>query len=180
MNKRHWVWLLLPVLLCGGVSAGVWLWLDVQIDLNPAQQLETAQAHWQDAAIGDYRAWVQVEAPYATSGVYALTVEGNELVSAQVYNPLTFRYDPNAPSFEVSFSQASAYTVDSLLNRASRLTDDLQRFHVHTPTTNHVTFDPRYGYVARYVNNTCGLALSMIEQCLTQIEVLRFEVIEQE
>lgn len=165
------------LLVCGAITGGVWLWLDVRVSLNPQANHDAARAQWLRNAPPDYRMWVRVQEPFATSGMYELTVRGRELAQVRLFNTLAFRFDPDAPAFDVPLEQGIPYTVEVVFDDAADLVADLPAVHLYTPGSSHVTYDPVVGYVTRYVRNTCGLALSTVEQCVTDIEVVRFEVL---
>ncbi len=175
---RRWLWIAVViagvVVLVGGLVTA----LQIRVMINPAGQHAGAVARWQAAAIDDYRVFVAVEGGFSTDGVYRLTVADGTLTDAAIYNTLTYRYDPNAPAFDVPTSQAAAYTVEALFEQAADLTAQFGRAHSYTPTTSHVIYHADDGYVARYVNNTCGwLIAQQVDACITHVEVLRFEPI---
>jgi hypothetical protein len=173
---RRWLWIVGGLLAVGLVIVGLRVVFGVRWVLNPAAQHEQAIAHWQAAAVTDYRVWVAVEAGFSADGVYELTVQDGTVTDAAIYNTPTFRYDPDAPAFDVPASVAAAYTVESLLASAADLTDTFGRLRIYTPTTSHVAYNADLGYVERYVNNTCGwLVARRVGECITRVEVLRFE-----
>ena len=120
---------------------------------------------------------MQVEAPFTTSGVYQVDVENGTVTDTRIYSPGTFRLDPNATAFEVAPSQGEAYTVAALFDRAARL---VERFAVAAPlhATQHArSIQPETGHVAELVDNTCGWALTLVDECVTRITVQRLEAV---
>lgn len=162
----------LGVLALVGVSVGYLA--GVRLVWNPPAQLEAARARWQAQGTQDYRLLVEVQAPFTTGGLYQLDVANGIVTAASVYNPPTFRLDPNAPAFELAPSQGAPYTVAALFRRATDLQDDLPRPQLYLPNSTHVTYSDT-GHVARLVDNTCGWALTLVAECVTRIEVLRLE-----
>jgi hypothetical protein len=157
----------------GGI-AGAALVFDMRVALNPGAQFDEARARWQAADIDSYTLFVEVQAPFQTSGVYELTVQDGELTDAVVYNPPTFRFDPNAPAFDVPVSQGAPYTLEALFDRAARLQQDFAPLHIYTAGTSHVRYDEDDGYVTELVDNTCGW-LTLAAECVTRIRVIRFD-----
>jgi hypothetical protein len=179
-NTRRWRYVLpliaFALALAGGITAAL---AGVRVTLNPQAAYEQAQAQWDTSAPDHYRVFVRVQAGFAADGVYELTVQDGELTDAKIYSAPAFRYDPDAPAFDVSLAEAGGYTPDALFNRARRLVHDFDALHFHLLKTSHVRYNTAYGYVESYVQNTCGwLFNDLVDTCITEIEVVRFEPLE--
>ena len=161
------------LVVAGLVGGGAYL-LGVRVAVNPDARLADARARWQAEDISAYRLLVRVEAPFATSGVYQIDVESGTVTDTRIYSPGTFRMDPNATAFEVPPSQGEAYTVGALFGQAERLVNDLPWLHLYVPHSTHVLYDES-GHVAELVDNACGWALTLTEECVTRITVQRLE-----
>ncbi len=165
---------LIGILIVGILAAGGAYLLGVRVTVNPAARLADAHARWNAQDIDDYRLLVRVDAPFATSGVYQIDVENGTPTDTRIYSPGTFRMDPNAPAFEVAPSQGEAYTVAALFGRAERLVNDVPWLHLYMPHSTHVRYSET-GHVAELVDNACGWALTLVDECVTRITVQRLE-----
>lgn len=173
-QQRAWLWWGIAFGVVVVMIAVAVIAFGLRVSLNPAAQFADARAQWQAAAIDSYTLFVEVQAPFQTSGIYELTVQDGELTDTVVYNPPTFRFDPDAPAFDVPISQGEPYTLDGLFNQAERLTADFSAFHIYAAYSSHVLYDEEHGYVTELIHNSCGW-LTLAEECITRIEVVRFE-----
>lgn len=170
-------WILLTIILFIAITTLIWFGLRLNVTWNPRAQFTDAQTRWQSASITDYQMTVHVQIPFMANDIYRFTVSGDAISNAQSINPRAYQFDPNPPTFEVMPEDVVMYTVDAWLLQAQRLSADLEQLHFYTRTSNHIIYDPTYGYVQRYVKNTCGWLLTVAPECMTTYEVLDWQPI---
>ena len=177
-SNRARRWFLAAALIFVVMTAVIWVSYDMAVTWNPRAQFTAAQQQWQTSNITDYEMTLRVQLPFFVNSIYRLTVVDSQVTTAQSINPRAYEFDPNAPAFDVSPDEVAMFTASAWFQQADRLSSELLRLHLFTPDASHITYNPTYGYVQRFVRNTCGALLTVARECQTTYEVLEWQPLE--
>lgn len=170
MKRTLFAFLVAFVLMIALLWLG-WSW-GIRSQWNPQHTAHTTQARWQEQAMSAYRMVLEVQEPYFTDALYVLTIQEGIVTDAQAYNPLAYRFDPNAQSYPIASGLVEQYTMEQLHQHALRLLEGEWGWYLYRPTTSHVIYDEESGQIKQLVENTCGWLFQQAEPCSTRYHVL--------